>query len=106
MHAMKVGQMLGQVPHGGDQIVVGLSHPDAQIRLNAAMAAGTTPDNALVAALVERCAEEPDFFVRETLTWALARHPADEVLPLLRQELDANNPQARSQALHTLSKIA
>jgi hypothetical protein len=37
--------------------------------------------------------------------WALVRHPQERVLPLLRGELAAPRAQARSLALHTLSKI-
>lgn len=55
--------------------------------------------------LVARCAVDPDLTVRETLTWALLRHDPDVTLPALTAELASTNPQARSQALHTLSKI-
>jgi HEAT repeat protein len=54
---------------------------------------------------VRRCAVEPDFSVRESLTWALTRHPASATVPLLVDELGSARAQARSQALHTLSKI-
>jgi HEAT repeat protein len=82
-----------------------LNDPNASVRLRAALLAGTDPDAASVDALVERCAVEPDFFVRDMLAWALTRHPADVVVPRLMDELASTNPQARSQALHTLSKI-
>lgn len=78
---------------------------DGALRLRAAMDAGTRPDPADVPVLVERCRSEPDFFVRDMLTWSLTRHPADVVVPLLVLELESSVPQARSQALHTLSKI-
>jgi HEAT repeat protein len=39
------------------------------------------------------------------LTWALTRLPSDLTVPRLRTELRSEHPQARSQALHTLSKI-
>ncbi|MFF0465768.1 HEAT repeat domain-containing protein [Streptomyces mexicanus] len=55
--------------------------------------------------LVERCAVEPDFFVRDMLSWALTRLPPKMTLPRIRQELDSERSQARGQALHTLSKI-
>lgn len=74
-------------------------------RLNAALAAGSNPDPALVNLLVERCAIEPDFYVRDMLTWALTRYPSKITLPLVLAELHSANAQARSQALHTLSKI-
>lgn len=74
-------------------------------RLQAALLAGTEPDPGLLATLIERCGVEPDFFVRETLTWALIQLPRTLVVPALRRQLDAPLPQARSQALHTLSKL-
>jgi HEAT repeat protein len=63
------------------------------------------PDPRFVDALVERCAVEPDFFVRDMLTWALTRHPASVTLPRLLREVRSERPRARSQALHTLSKL-
>lgn len=82
-----------------------LAHPRSSVRLQAVMAAGTTPDPADLDVLVERCAVEPDFFVRDMLTWALTRHPAAEVVARVLPELERPEPQARSQALHTLSKV-
>ena len=82
-----------------------LGAQDASTRLSAALRAGTHPDAGLVDALVDRCAVEPDFFVRDMLTWALVRLPADVTVPRLRAELASDTAQARSQALHTLSKI-
>jgi HEAT repeat protein len=78
---------------------------NSSTRLQAALAAGTRPDPGLVDVLVARCAIEPDFFVRDMLTWALTRLPADITVPRLRAELRSERTQARSQALHTLSKI-
>ncbi|MFE3146718.1 HEAT repeat domain-containing protein [Streptomyces sp. NPDC059218] len=77
----------------------------ASVRLRAAMAVGTAPDPRFVDKLVERCAVEPEFFVRDMLTWALTRHPVSLTLPLLVREVRSEHAQARSQALHTLSKI-
>ncbi|SDD16615.1 HEAT repeat domain-containing protein [Auraticoccus monumenti] len=74
-------------------------------RLQAAMAAGMQPGPADPPVLVARCALEPDFYVRDMLTWALTRHPAAVTVPLLLAELRDGSPQARSQALHTLSKV-
>ena len=82
-----------------------LAAADPSARLQAAMDAGTRPDPSFVPVLVDRCAVEPDFNVREMLTWALVRHPADLTLPLVTAQLGSQIPQARSQALHTLSKI-
>ncbi|MEU6742563.1 HEAT repeat domain-containing protein [Streptosporangium sandarakinum] len=83
----------------------GLEDGDSSVRLRAALAVGTAPDPRFVEKLVERCAIEPEFQVRDTLTWALTRHPASMTVPRLIDELRSERAQARSQALHTLSKI-
>ncbi|MFJ8645251.1 HEAT repeat domain-containing protein [Streptomyces sp. NPDC093546] len=83
----------------------GLEDGRSSVRLRAALAVGTTPDPRFVDRLVERCATEPEFFVRDMLTWALARHPVSLTLPRLLSEVRSERAQARSQALHTLSKI-
>ncbi|GGL29124.1 HEAT repeat domain-containing protein [Planomonospora parontospora] len=83
----------------------GLEDGGPSVRLRAAMAAGTAPDPRFVGVLVERCAVEPEFHVRDMLTWALTRHPASMTVPALLGELRSERVQARSQALHTLSKI-
>ncbi|MFD8938507.1 HEAT repeat domain-containing protein [Streptomyces sp. NPDC059578] len=75
------------------------------VRLRAALAVGSAPDPQFVDTLVERCAVEPDFPVRDMLTWALTRHPAATTVPKLLDELRSQRAQARSQALHTLSKV-
>ncbi|WP_425425549.1 HEAT repeat domain-containing protein [Amycolatopsis marina] len=82
-----------------------LAARNSSTRLKAAMMAGTQPDPGLVDALLARCAIEPDFFVRDMLTWALTRLPPEVTVPGLRAELRSEHAQARSQALHTLSKI-
>ncbi len=74
-------------------------------RLQAALLAGTHPDPAFVDLLLERCAVEPDFFVRDMLTWALTRHDPADTVPKLLVEAVSAEPQRCSQALHTLSKI-
>ncbi|MEV4455797.1 HEAT repeat domain-containing protein [Microbispora sp. NPDC049633] len=83
----------------------GLESGSASVRLQAVLAVGTAPDPLFVDKLVERCAVEPDFYVRDMLTWALTRHPSSLTLPKLVDELRSERAQARSQALHTLSKI-
>ncbi|MEU1199743.1 HEAT repeat domain-containing protein [Streptomyces sp. NPDC005813] len=77
----------------------------SHVRLRAALEAGTTPDPRFVGKLIERCGIEPEFFVRDMLTWALTRHPVSITLPGLLHEVRSERAQARSQALHTLSKI-
>ncbi|MCQ4045882.1 HEAT repeat domain-containing protein [Streptantibioticus rubrisoli] len=82
-----------------------LSAEDSSVRLQAALAVGSTPDPGFLETLVERCAVEPDFFVRDMLSWALTRLSPEITLPRIRRELASERTQARSQALHTLSKI-
>lgn len=87
------------------RLVDALAAPAPSDRLRAALAAGTDADPGIAGALIVRCAVEPDFFVRDMLTWALCRLPAEITVPLLIDELGSATTQARSQALHTLSKI-
>lgn len=47
--------------------VQSLGNGDSSVRLRAALQIGTTPDPRFVDVLVERCAIEPDFSVREML---------------------------------------
>lgn len=82
-----------------------LAADDKSTRLRAALAAGLNAEPGLVDTLVARCAIEPDFFVRDMLTWALTRFPREVIVPRLLAELRSQRTQARSQALHTLSKI-
>lgn len=86
-------------------VTTALTDDDESKRLEAALAIGTDPEPGLVDTLVARCAIEPDFYVRDMLTWALTRYPSDITVPKLLTELNSENAQARSQALHTLSKI-
>ncbi|MFE2939987.1 HEAT repeat domain-containing protein [Streptomyces sp. NPDC059255] len=87
------------------RVLQGLENSSASTRLRAALAVGTTPDPRFIEGLVERCAIEPEFHVREMLTWALTRHPPSMTVPELLHALRSEHAQARSQALHTLSKI-
>ncbi|WP_172383198.1 HEAT repeat domain-containing protein [Streptomyces sp. MNP-20] len=89
----------------GTRAVQGLADGRASVRLRAALEVGTAPDPRFVDQLIERCAVEPEFFVRDMLTWALTRHPVAVTLPALLRETRSERAQARSQALHTLSKI-
>ena len=82
-----------------------LKSPDQSVRLKAALAAGTYPNPDQIKILIQQCASESDFFVRDTLSWALMRHDQKSVVDHLKVELNSENTQARSQALHTLSKI-
>jgi HEAT repeat protein len=82
-----------------------LKSPDQSVRLKAALAAGTYPNLDHIEVLIRKCASETDFFVRDTLSWALMRQDRPTVVQRLIPELKSVNPQSRSQALHTLSKI-
>jgi HEAT repeat protein len=82
-----------------------LNSPNQSVRLKAALATGTYPNPDQIEILISQCASESDFFVRDTLSWALMRHDQKSVVEQLKLELKSENPQARSQALHTLSKI-
>jgi HEAT repeat protein len=90
---------------GAARLLGALEDARPSVRLRAAMAVGAEPDPRYVGPLVARCAVEPEFFVRDTLTWALTRHPVSLTLPALLAELRSERAQARGQALHTLSKI-
>ncbi|WP_409466304.1 HEAT repeat domain-containing protein [Amycolatopsis sp. GA6-003] len=88
------------------RLIEALGAGNSSTRLQAALTVGTHPDDPrLVETLVARCAIEPDFFVRDMLTWALTRFPAEDTVPRLLTELRSPVAQARSQSLHTLSKI-
>lgn len=87
------------------RLIAALSADDGSTRLKAALAIGSDPQPDLVDTLLARCAIEPDFYVRDMLTWALIRLPTEITVPKLLAELGSEHAQARSQALHTLSKI-
>lgn len=86
-------------------LATAFADPDPSVRLNAIMQAGINPSPSDLEALVRRCAVEPDFQVREMLTWALLRLPEELTVPRIIAELKRPEAQARTQALHTLSKI-
>ena len=82
-----------------------LASADQSVRLKAALAAGTYPQPDFVEVLISQCRQEPDFFVRDTLSWALMRQDREAVMEKIILELNSPIVQARSQAVHTLSKI-
>lgn len=88
-----------------DRLRAALQAEPASARLQTAMATGLRPDDRYIDPLVERFIVEPDFFVRDMLTWALIQHDRTLTLQRVLPELDSAIPQARSQALHTLSKL-
>ena len=94
-----------QHPDPAARLRAALRDESSSARLQSALAAGTYPDSRFVGVLVDRSGVEPDFFVRDMLTWALTRHPVGATVPRLLYEAGSEVPQARAQALHTLSKI-
>lgn len=85
--------------------VTDLLHPDKNVRIRAALDLGATQHRDALPDLMERLGHEPDFFVRENLTWAIVRMGPDAV-PLLLGLLERPDAATRLQAVHTLSKIA
>ena len=61
-----------------------LTQSDSSFRLKAVLAAGTHPDDAALDVLVAQCSHEPDFYVRDMLTWAITRLPRDITIPAVR----------------------
>ncbi len=80
------------------QLIAAWAAGDKSTRLKAALAIGFNPEPVPVDTLVARCATEPDFYVRDMLTWALTRLPAEITVPRLLVELRSERAQARSQA--------
>jgi len=85
--------------------VTNLVHPDKNVRIRAALDLGAAQHRAALPDLIERLGREPDFFVRENLTWAVVRMGADAIPPLLGL-LAHSDAAVRLQAVHTLSKMA
>jgi HEAT repeat protein len=81
-----------------------LRHPNKNVRLDAAMALGTAADAESVQALTMHLADETDFFVRETIVWALVRIGPPAVDPTIGLLAHADAA-TRTQAAHALSKL-
>lgn len=88
-----------------ERVIAALTAPTASTRLAAALHAGSYPVPAYVGPLVERAGVEPDFLVTDMLTWALIQHDRALVVEAVLPELGSAVPQARSRALHTISKL-
>lgn len=82
-----------------------LHHPDKNVRIAAALEIGKRADAAALPALLTRLGDEPDFFVRESVTWAVVRIGHTAVLPLIAL-LERGDDAAKFNAAHTLSKLA
>lgn len=63
-----------------------LERQESSLRLKAALAAGMNPQVEYVEVLVSRCALEPDFFVRDMLTWGLLQHDKQQVFNRVAHE--------------------
>ena len=82
-----------------------LVHPDKDMRQHAAVALGQRADPHLAPRIAELLWQEPDFFVRETLTWVLTRTP-EAAADAASSALSVGDVNTRLQALHLLSKLA
>jgi hypothetical protein len=81
-----------------------LGDADRDVRLRMVQELGRGRYHEAAPALVDRFGLERDFFIRETLTWAVLRMP-DTAMPLVRTALRSRRWLARLQAIHTLSKL-
>lgn len=84
--------------------IAALADPDKNIRIRAALDLGAAQERSALPELVARLVQEPDFFVREHLTWAVVRMGPDAA-PLLTELLEHPSAAARLQAVHALSKM-
>lgn len=87
-----------------NDLVARLRDPDRNVRLQAALDIGKLNEAGAAGALIEALAAEPDFFVRETLTWSIVRL-GSAATPLLMDRLEDESPSVRHDAAHALSKI-
>jgi hypothetical protein len=86
------------------EVLLGLKHPHETVRQRAALALGSLVRPDLAGRIAARLWEEPDHFVRETLTWVLARVP-DAALPYAVAALADPRPRVRHTAAHLVGKI-
>ena len=87
------------------KLIAELQHPDKNVRIESALAIGKLADPSALPALLERLGAEPDFFVRENVTWAVVRLGDVGVLPLI-ELLRGADESFRFNAAHALSKLA
>src|SRR3982751_3597376 len=60
-----------------------LHHPDKNVRSPAVLKLGDLRETEALSALLNTVGTEPDFYVREDITWALVRIGDAAVLPLI-----------------------
>ena len=77
-----------------DRLCALLGDTQPSVRLQAALSAGMHPDADFIEILVNQSAVDPDFYVRDMVTWALTRHPAALVVPWLLDQLRSEVAQA------------
>jgi hypothetical protein len=77
---------------------------DPVVRLSSAVELGRRQAAEAAPALVERLGLEREFFIRQTLTWAVLRIAGD-AMAYLHQALSSPRWLARMQAMHVLSKM-
>lgn len=88
-----------------DPALAGLMDADKDVRQQTALGLGHRPDPERAADIARALWQEPDFFVRETLTWVLIQTPGPAVEAAQRILGEADSV-TRLQALHVLSKVA
>jgi translation elongation factor Ts len=81
-----------------------LGDVDPAVRMRSAVELGRLRAVEAAPALVDQLGREREFFVRETLTWAILRI-TDAAMPFLEQALTSPRWLARGQAAHVLSKM-
>lgn len=86
------------------ELVDRLGHSDKDEPIRAALAIGGRRDMGDLDRLVTALSTEPDFFVRETITWALVRL-GYATLPALMDLANHESAQVRHDAVHALSKL-
>ncbi|WP_329496107.1 HEAT repeat domain-containing protein [Kitasatospora herbaricolor] len=83
-----------------------LSDPERSVRNTAALAIGSQSETGCADVLVDALWAEQDFFVRETMTWAVTRLE-EATRPTVLAAVGEDRPSAvRVQALHVVSKFA
>lgn len=82
-----------------------LVHPDKNMRGPAAIALGGSRVADALGGLLARVGHEPDFYVREDITWALVRMGENAIAPLIALLAD-ESAAVRHHAAHTLGKIS
>jgi HEAT repeat protein len=89
-----------------DELIEKLSDPDRTVRNTAALAIGSQAESECADVLVETLWAELDFFVRETMTWAVTRLEDGTRPAVLAAAGPDQAPHVRVQALHVISKFA